>query len=284
MRIDSAQIRSVEVQSTEVAAHLDAEHDGDAVKLTGVDSLGSAGPEQLAFCVYEEPSLVENSNAGVIICLPTVSGAEEQTLIRSLNPRTDFVKIIDNFFRKNPIQTTIHPAAEVSDEADIGNRCLIGPHTYIGPDVSIGDDCTIQSGTSIGGEGFGYFRDESGQLVRQIHQGGVIIEDSVEIGSNCSIDRAVFDDTVVGEGTKMDNLIHIAHNVQIGNDVWIADTVSINGSVKIGDRVRIHPNATIADHSSIGREAEIGMNAGVLGDVKQNTTVVGTPAKPVEGE
>lgn len=267
--------------SNQLADFLNVDHEGEVRTIDDVGSLSSAKSADLAFCVYDDSDYVAESDAGVVICLPGIESVPGKSLLYAEDPRLSFVKAVNEFFLDPPDETTIHPAATVDEDAHIGERAWIGANVYIGPDVTIGDRCKIQAGTSIGGEGFGYFRDDSGQWLKQIHKGQVIVEDDVEIGSNCSIDRAVFDETVIGAGSKLDNLIHVAHNVTIGKDVWIADTASINGSVTIGDGVRIHPNASIADHITVGDRAEIGLNAGVLSDVDADTTVVGTPAKPI---
>jgi UDP-3-O-[3-hydroxymyristoyl] glucosamine N-acyltransferase len=232
--------------------------------------------------VYDDPSYISASDADVVICSQEIPSFEEKTLIRSANPRLDFVIVVNEYFKQWPSESHIHPSAVIADESNIGEQCVIGPNVYIAPNVTIGDRAKIQAGTSIGGEGFGFFPDDDGKLHGQIHEGGVVIGDEVEIGSNCSIDRAVFDTTRIGDGTKMDNLVHIAHNVTIGEDVWIADTAAIQGSVTIGDRVRIHPNCSIADHSKIGEGAEIAMCSAVLDEVDEGEVVAGVPAEPIQ--
>jgi UDP-3-O-[3-hydroxymyristoyl] glucosamine N-acyltransferase len=271
-----------DVSSSEIAEFLNSKQVGNTVSISGVNSLTSATPDEMAFCVYSASSYILESDAGLVIAPTTIHDELDTTIIESANPRLDFVKIVDKYFSTWPSETQIHPTAVVSDEADVGEQCIIGPNVYIAPCVSVGDRCKIQSGTSIGGEGFGFFPDGTGKLYGQIHQGKVVIEDRVEIGSNCSIDRAVFDKTIIGSGTKMDNLIHVAHNVIIGEDVWIADTAAIQGSVKIGDRVRIHPNSSVADHVTVGDGAEIAMNAAVLEDVPAEDTVAGVPAASIK--
>jgi len=270
------------ISSIKIAEYMDIGHDGEEIYVTQVGSLGSADNCSLAFCVYDDDSYIQSTNAGAVICLPELSKVEGVTQLRSSNPRLKFAQVVNMFFTEWPENTIIHPTATVADDAEIGNKCIVGPNVYIAPGVTIGDSCKIQAGTSIGGEGFGFSGGEDGELYGQVHKGGVVIGDQVEIGSNCSIDRAVFDSTIIGSGTKMDNLIHIAHNVDIGEDVWIADTAAIQGSVTIGDRVRIHPNSSIANHVTVERDAEIAMNAGVLNDVPANHTVAGTPAKAIE--
>lgn len=271
-----------QIPSNEIADFLDLDHGGEVVAVSDVGSIESAGANSLTFCVYEDDSYIKESNAGVIICPPRIGDVSQKTLLYSPQPRLDFVLAVNEFFMEWPDQTEIHSTAVISEDAKVGDQCIIGPNVYIGPHVRIGNRCKIQAGTSIGGEGFGFFPDDDGILHKQIHKGMVIIDDNVEIGSNCSIDRAVFDETVIGSGTKMDNLIHIAHNTKIGENVWIADMVGIQGSVNVENRVRIHPNASIADHTNVGEDAEIAMNAAVIDDVAAQDTVAGVPAKSIQ--
>jgi UDP-3-O-[3-hydroxymyristoyl] glucosamine N-acyltransferase len=272
----------MKIPSTKIASYLNLEHDGKEIIITGVGSLDSAEPHELAFCLYDNKSYISASEAKVVICPPAIPSLDGKTLIRSTNPRLDFVIAVNEYFKQWPSESQIHPTAVIADEADIGEQCVIGPNVYIAPNVTVGDRTKIQAGTSIGGEGFGFEADDDGELHGQIHEGEVVIGDEVEMGSNCSVDRAVFDTTRIGDGTKMDNLIHIAHNVTIGEDVWIADTAAIQGSVTIGDRVRIHPNCSIADHSKIGEGAEIAMCSAVLDEVDEGEVVAGVPAEPIQ--
>lgn len=273
----------MKLKSEEVAEIINGKHEGPNVEISGVDAIDTADHNELTFWERDSVSQIEESDAACIICstnIPVISG---KTLIKTDTPRIDFLWVVNMYYRTFPEETFIHDSATIADGAEIGEQCWIGPNVCIGKQVTIGDRCRIQAGTSIGGEGFSFTPDESGKLWGQIHQGRVIIEDEVEIGSNCSIDRAIFKETIIGEGTKIDNLVHVAHQTIIGEDVWIACNAGLAGSVKIGNRTMIHPNAAVAMHVEVGEDVTIAMNAGVLSDTKSGVTLAGTPAQPIDG-
>lgn len=268
--------------STDVAAFLDADHHGPPTTISGVDSLDSAGPEDLAFCIYDDPAYIRESDAGTIICPPSVSPIDGRTLIVSREPKLAFVNVAHEYFMADREGTAIHPTAVVEKDATVGERTVIGPHAHVKCCVEIGDGCTIRSGAVLGTAGFGFERGDAGQLHRQIHQGCVRIENDVEIGPNTSIDRAVFDETVIERGAKLSGQVHVAHQVWIGADTTVAYNSGFAGGANIGERVTIHPGVAVATDIEIGDDAEIGMNAGVLEDVPPETTVGGTPAHPID--
>jgi UDP-3-O-[3-hydroxymyristoyl] glucosamine N-acyltransferase len=270
------------LSSTDVARFLDADHHGPETEIRGIDALDAAGPEELAFCVYDDPEYVRDSDAGAIVCPPSIGTIDDRTLILVAEPKLAFVRATNEFLREDREETTIHPTATVHEDATIGERTAIGPHVHVGGRVEIGDDCTIRAGATLGTAGFGFARAQSGELYRQIHQGRVRIEDDVEIGPNTSIDRAVFDETVIERGAKLSGQVHVAHQVRIGADTTVAYNSGFSGSATVGERVTIHPHVSVATDVAIGDDAEIGMNAGVLEDVPDGTTVVGTPARPID--
>lgn len=268
--------------STDIAAFLDADHYGPETPIGGVDSLDSAGPEQLAFCIYDDPAYVRGSDAGAIVCPPAIDPIGDRTLVVTREPKLGFVKVVHEYFTEDREGTTIHPTAVVAEDATVGERTAIGPHVYVDGCVEIGDGCTIQAGTTLGTPGFGFEREASGRLYRQIHQGHVRIGDDVEIGPNSSVDRAVFDETVIERGAKLSGQVHVAHQVRIGADTTVAYTSGFAGGATVGERVTIHPGVAVATDVEIGDDAEVGMNAGVLDDVPPETTVVGTPARSID--
>ena len=191
---------------------------------------------------------------------------------------------------------TVDPLAVVGPRAEIGAGTVIGARTVIGPDVCIGRDCAMGSGTTImhaligdrvivhpgvriGQDGFGYLPSSQGhQKIPQIRR--VIIQDDVEIGANTTIDRGATRDTVIGEGTKIDNLVQIGHNCSIGCHCLIVSQVGISGSVTIGDFAVLTGQVGIADHLTIGAGAILGGRAGVMSNVPAGARWAGTPAQP----
>ncbi len=192
---------------------------------------------------------------------------------------------------------TLGPYAVIGAGASVGARAWVDAHSVVGDGVAIGDDCRIfpgvtlyagsrlgrrvivHAGARVGSDGFGYvFRENAHQKLP--HVGRCLIEDDVEIGANSTIDRGSIDDTVVGAGTKIDNLVHIAHNVRIGRLCLIMAQVGIAGSVRVEDGCVLAGQAGIAGHHTIGKGARLAAQAGVFGDVPAGETWSGYPARP----
>lgn len=245
---------------------------------------------------------------------PMVKKLGDYSLLISGNPQLTFARIANLFFKLPLPEAAIHPSAvvassamvadsaylgpfvNVSEGARIGERSVLMTGVYVGKNVTIGSNCLlfprvvvldgcvignnviIHSGTVVGSDGFGYVPDEKGQNVKIPQMGNVVIEDDVEIGANCTVDRATFGSTRIGRGTKIDNLVHVAHNVVIGKDCIIAGQVGIAGSCRIGDRVVMAGQVGIADHVNIGEGVRIGAKSGVAADIPPKTDVVGIPA------
>jgi UDP-3-O-[3-hydroxymyristoyl] glucosamine N-acyltransferase len=187
--------------------------------------------------------------------------------------------------------TAIGAGARIASGAEIGASCVIeagvdvGPGCRIFPRVTLhsgtrlGARCIVQSGSVLGSDGFGYATDERGRHHRVPQRGGLSIGDDVEIGANVTIDRGSAADTVIGAGTKIDNLVHIAHNVTIGQNAFIVAQVGIAGSTSIGDHAVIAGQAGIVGHVRIGDRARLGAQAGVIGDVPADAEYSGYPAR-----
>lgn len=267
--------------TSNIAAHLGLEHVGPEVVLRGTDALGEADPDELAFCVYDDPDLVRASNAGAVICPPSVPPTVDGTLLYAERPKLAFVRAAREFFVSERTESAVHPTAVVESGAAVGERCVIGANAYVADCVTLGDDCTVQPGCVIGSPGFGFVRDQSDELHRVPHQGSVRVESGVEIGANSRVDRAVFEETVVGAGSKLSSGVHLAHQVRIGRDVTVAFGCGMAGGVEVGDRATLHPHVSVATDVTVGDDTEIGMNSAVLDDVPAGTTVVGSPATAV---
>ena len=174
--------------------------------------------------------------------------------------------------------TIVFPGVFIGKESTIGETCLIYPNVTIREGVTIGKNVIIHPGAVIGADGFGYVYENS--IHNKIPQvGGVIIEDDVEIGANVTIDRATTGNTVIGQGTKIDNLVQVAHNVQIGRNSILVAQVGIGGSTTIGDGVTLAGQVGIADHVEIESGTIVGAQAGVPGKLKKGV-YLGSPAKP----
>jgi UDP-3-O-[3-hydroxymyristoyl] glucosamine N-acyltransferase len=245
-------------------------------------------------------------------------GAHEHNgtwLLYAPNPRLAFAQVGHLFYPPDKLVegvqplTPVHPTATVGAGtqissgavigagARIGNRCLIGSNVVIGHGVTIGDDCVIGANcvinyaiigarvtfapnVTIGSAGFSFVPSGKG-LLRVPQLGRVVIEDDVEFGANCAIDRGAIGDTVIGNGTMFDNLVHIAHNVKIGHHCLIAGQVGIAGSSVIGPFVMMGGQVGVSDHLTVGAGARLAAKAGVTRDVAPGETVGGYPAMPV---
>ncbi|GAW86730.1 UDP-3-O-[3-hydroxymyristoyl] glucosamine N-acyltransferase [Bathymodiolus platifrons methanotrophic gill symbiont] len=177
--------------------------------------------------------------------------------------------------------TSIDASTYIAHDVVIGEHCKIGPNVSILSQVTLGHNVTIHAGTVIGGDGFGYFWD--GQQQKKVPQlGGVIIEDNVEIGCNVCVDRATFGMTRIRKGTKIDNLVQIAHNNDIGEHCIIVSHVGLSGSVTLGKRVTLAGQVGIADHITMGDGSTAAARTGISKDVQANQVVWGAPNRPIK--
>lgn len=248
-------------------------------------------------------SYLLNSKAGIIImpltALVEVEGVPlNKTLVFAHNPMLLFSRIARELFVERPIpgihpSAVIHPNASIAKDVYIGPLCCIGAckigegtviqsHVSIEDNVSIGKRVLIKNGARIGQAGFGFVKNENGELEKFPQVGKVIIEDNVEIGANTCVDRGALSVTRIGAGTKIDNLVQIAHNVQIGSNCVITGNVSIGGSSEIGSNVWVGPSAIIRDGVKVGSDAFINMGAVVIKNVKSGDDVIGYPAESKE--
>jgi UDP-3-O-[3-hydroxymyristoyl] glucosamine N-acyltransferase len=235
---------------------------------------------------------------GTILCneLPLNYNNTKCNYLLFDNPRLAFKKLLDSFFKKEKYSlisesARIDPLVELSSKLYIGEyviieqNCSIGSNVFIGHNTTIlantkiGDNVTIGCNNTIGGTGFGYEKNQAGELQPIEHIGGVTIHDNVEIGNNSCIDKAVLGFTIIGKGTKVDNLVHIAHGVEIGANCAIIAHAIIGGSTIIGDNTWVSPNATLRDRITIGKNVLVGMGAVVTKNIPDNEVWMGNPAK-----
>lgn len=174
---------------------------------------------------------------------------------------------------------SIASGAVISEQVTIGDNCIIEPNVFIHPGTIIGNNVHIKANAVIGGNGFGYVKSADGSFDHIPHFGRVLIEDNVHIGSNTCIDRGSLSDTIIRKGVKIDNLVHIAHNVEIGENTLVIACAMVAGSVKIGSNAWIAPAASIKNGVTIGSGTTVGMSSLVLKSVEDGKTVAGIPAK-----
>jgi UDP-3-O-[3-hydroxymyristoyl] glucosamine N-acyltransferase len=300
----------------ELAALTGSTLSGDPdVEISGVSGIKEAAMGDITL-LADKKSLesIPDSNASAFIVNEDIKDLKKSILI-SDDPRLIFAKALEILhvppykpcgvsgkaaIGKNVVMgedISIHPLAYIGSNVSLGARVTISPGAYIGDDVSIGDDSIIypnvtvrekitigskviiHSGTVIGSDGFGYLPGKSGHYkIPQI--GGVIIEDNVEIGANVTIDRATTGNTIIGSGTKIDNMSHIAHNVKLGKNCIIVAQVGISGSVDVGDGAILAGQVGVRDHVKIGRNARIGAKSGIVKDVPEGQVYSGIPAIP----
>lgn len=293
-------------------AELDGPPDATA---TGVSSAESAQAGDVCF-FEDKDERADTISTRAVACLVRAEQAElvPESVARLVcdRPRLAHARAAATLFRRLELSDQseqIHPDAEIQADvaigpgvvvgagAVIGEGTRIGPNTVIGPGVQIGRNCligshasvicaligdhvTLASGVRIGETGFGVFGGEAG-AEDQPHFGRAILQDHVTVGANTTIDRGAFDDTIVGERTKIDNLCQIAHNVQIGRNVVIAAFGGVSGSCIIGDGARLGGRAGVADHVTIGVGSSLAAAAGVFRDIPDGETWGGTPARPI---
>lgn len=272
------------VAASTVASFLDASYTGPDTAVSDVDALDAADADEMAFCVYEDPAYVRESAAGVVVCPQSLSDVEDRTLVRSSAPKRDFARAAVEFFGDGRTETGVHPTAHVADGATVGEDCYVGPNAVVGESVRLGDRVRVQAGAVLGTPGFGYVCEDDDSLLRQYHDGDVVLEDDVTVGPNASIDRAVFGETRVRRGAKLSGNVHLAHQAKVGEDVTVACGCGFAGGATVGDRTTVHPHVSVAKDVEVGADAELGMHATVLEDVPAETLVVGSPAEPVTEE
>jgi UDP-3-O-[3-hydroxymyristoyl] glucosamine N-acyltransferase len=245
---------------------------------------------------------IANCPAAVFLLpLPAPSGLDvpkDKAVVFIKDSRLAAITVLARFFRKRLIWGW-HPTATVDPGAQIDPETYIGPHTYVGKcrigkgcilygnnylydGVTLGNDVTIHAGTVIGTDGFGYHSGNDKEWMKFEHVGGVEIGSGVEIGANTCIDRGTLGNTVIGDGTKIDNLVHIAHNAQVGRHCLVIAHAMIGGSCVIGDHAWVAPNAAILQKTTIGQGATVGLGAVVLKDVPPKETWAGVPAKKLD--
>jgi UDP-3-O-[3-hydroxymyristoyl] glucosamine N-acyltransferase len=302
----------------QLAKRLDAELTGEAAdtgrEIAGVGSIDAAGENELTFVTSDKHrAALRQSRAGAAIVASRLDDFDKpQLIVKDVNGA--LIQVLNIFApRLKPATEGIDPTAKLGDNVQIakgvsvgagvviddgvrigpdsiiGSGCKIGENSRLGGNCrldsnvvvyhncSLGNNVIVQANTTIGSTGFGYsFIEGAHRLIP--HNGGVVIEDCVEIGANCCIDRAKFGNTIIGAGTKIDNLVQVAHNVVIGKCCLIAALVGISGSCKLGDGVVLGGQVGLADNIEIGDGTMVGAQAGVMSSVPAGQKLAWTPA------
>jgi len=298
----------------ELAGQLGCTLRGDgAIEVVRVAGIDESGPGDLTFVANPRyAKRLATTRASAVIVSPGTETALPSLL--SANPYLAFARAVALLHPADPPAPGVHPLAVVDPTAELGEGVHVGPlavvgprarlgarsvlhaHAVLYPDVVVGRDCLIHSGAQvregcrlgdrvvvqngavIGGDGFGFARDDEGRYHKIPQRGIVVIEDDVEIGALCAIDRSALDETRVGQGTKIDNLVQVGHSVTIGRDTVLAGQVGIAGSTHIGDRVTLAGQVGVVGHISIGNDVVVTAQTGVPGDVEAGAVISGSPA------
>lgn len=259
--------------------------------IEGINEIHVVEPGDIVF--VDHPKYYDKaleSAATVVLINKEVECPEGKALLISDDPFRDFVKIGQHFNSFKPAHQSIsstskigegshvQPGAFIGNQVEIGKNCLIHANVSIGDNCKIGDNVVIHSGTVLGGDGFYYKKRETGfDKLKSV--GNVVIEDDVEIGANCTIDRGVTASTTIGAGSKLDNLIQIGHDTLIGKKCLIASQVGIAGCVVIGDEVTIWGQVGIKSGITIGNKVVIMAQSGVGHNLEEGNSYFGTPAE-----
>jgi UDP-3-O-[3-hydroxymyristoyl] glucosamine N-acyltransferase len=306
-----------------VAQELDGELLGDSSHIIStVCKIDAGSADAISFLAnpkYE--SFLETTEAGVVLVKPdqALPSRNNITFIKVKDPYTAFCIILGKYF--NPVthpkgisekchvggkidiieglyigefavigkNVTLAKNVKVYPQVYIGDNCTIGENTviYAGAkiynDIKIGANCIIHSGTVIGSDGFGFALQKDGSYIKIPQIGNVIVEDDVEIGANCTIDRATMGSTIIRQGVKLDNLIQVAHNVEIGKNTVIAAHTGISGSVKLGENCVIGGQVGFVGHITVANGTQIGAQSGITKTItEENRQWIGSPILPLK--
>lgn len=284
----------------ELAKQIGAEVSGDgSVSIRSCATLEEAGPGQLSFLANPKYArTLDTTRASAVVCAPGVKN-ERVTLLKAADPYFAFAQavILLHGHRKHP-HAGVHSAAHIDPSATIGEGTVVYPGVYVGPNTRIGKNCVlyanaviydgcvvgdrviVHAASVIGADGYG-FATHKGEHHKIPQIGNVVIEDDVEIGACCSIERGALDSTIIGRGTKIDQLVVIGHGSKIGPHCLIVAQTGIAGSVTLGHHVTLAGQTGVAGHLSIGNNVTAGAKTGIIADVADQKTVVGQPAMEV---
>jgi UDP-3-O-[3-hydroxymyristoyl] glucosamine N-acyltransferase len=303
--------------AAEIAERVSGEVIGDRdTPLTGFAAASDARPGDLTFADTEAYlAAAEQSAATAILVSGTAATSSAKVLIGVKNARIAVARLLPLFFPPDKPGAGMHATATIAASAKVDPTAHVGPHCVIAEGVEIGPNCvlhggnhvgresrlasdvelfpnvvlyprtivgkrvTIHASTVIGSDGYGYVFDE-GRHRKVLQVGNVVLGDDVEIGANSAVDRAALGSTVIGAGTKIDNLVHVAHNVVLGQHCLVMGQCGFAGSTRVGDYSVIASQSGVAGHLTLGRQSTVGAKSGVMRDVPDGGTVLGMPAMP----
>lgn len=305
----------------DLAQTLGARLEGDAsVEISKLNEIQVAAPDELSFISNPKYLKYVSSTRAAALIVPEDLELDFPNILRTSNPKQTMLKALQLLNQKDrSVEPGIHPSAivdatsQIPASAEIGPGVHINDHVIIGEhviiesnvvvgsgsqigegshlfpnavlyeDTILGKGCIIHSCAVIGSDGFG-FAVENGEIEKIPQTGNVVLGDHVEIGANCSIDRGSIGPTTIGNGTKLDNQIHIAHNVRVGSNCFLTAQVAIAGSTEIGDRVQMGGQSGVIGHLKVGNDVSIATRGGVTHDIPDGTMVSGFPARPHRDE
>jgi UDP-3-O-[3-hydroxymyristoyl] glucosamine N-acyltransferase len=305
------------IRVDEIAAHLSGEVVGDgSTEVTGFSPADRSKAGDLTFAENERYlQRAEGSAATAVIVEAASRTPSQKVLIRVANVRVAYAKVLPLFYPGREFLPGIHPSAviaasaQVDPAAHVGPGCVIGDHATVGagcvlealdfvgencrlgeqvrlfPNVTlydkteVGNRVRIHAGCVVGSDGFGYV-EENGSHIKVPQLGNVVIREDVELGANVSVDRGALGPTVIGAGTKVDNLVQIAHNVTIGSNCMVVAQAGIAGSTKMGDEVVLGGQSGVSGHLRLGNRVSVSAQSGVMRNLRDGERVLGFPAVP----
>jgi len=288
------------VRASELAARIGKPLHGCDCDVERAVPINKIGEGSMAFAKTFSDSLamaINSSGGGFVIASKEFEGKLQSTHVLSDNPRLDFLRLVEDFFYESSgfsnasSDSTIESGAKIAADVKIGHRCYIGPDVVIGAGceihhnvvimgrTSLGERCIVKSGCVIGEEGFGFEYDEDGIPRHFPHIGRIEIGNDVFIGANSTVERASIDVTMIRNDVKIDDLVQIGHNCDIGEGTLVMAGTILCGGVKIGKRCWIAPHTVVKQKLEIGDEAMTGLSSVVIGNIEQGVVVVGNPAR-----